>query len=119
VHQEPLQSVSAEFELEGDANQGALTLLSPLGQVGLVLHWSPAGAWWQQNGQTRRFANLAEMTQAAIGTDLPMLALFDWLEGRDPTAMGWQVERSATPGAWSARRTHPLPAVTLKIATRP
>lgn len=119
VHQEPPQNVSAEFELEGDAQQGALTLLSPLGQVGLALKWSPAGAQWQQNGQVRSFANLSEMTQAAIGTDIPMVALFDWMAGRDQPVVGWQFERSTTPGAWSARRTHPQPAVTLKIATRP
>jgi outer membrane lipoprotein LolB len=119
VHQEPLQSLSAEFELEGDATQGELTLFSPLGQVGLSLRWSPAGAQWQQNGQTRSFANFADMTQTAMGTDIPLAALFEWLAGRDLPVAGWQMERSATAGAWSARRTHPQPAVTLKIAARP
>ena len=119
VHQEPPQSLSAEFELEGDATQGELTLFSPLGQVGLSLRWSPAGAQWQQNGQTRHFANFADMTQTAIGTEIPLAALFEWLAGRDLPVAGWQMERSATAGAWSARRTHPQPAVTLKIAARP
>lgn len=114
-----LQSLSAEFELEGDATQGELTLFSPLGQVGLSLRWSPAGAQWQQNGQTRSFANFADMTQTAMGTDIPLAALFEWLAGRDLPVAGWQMERSATAGAWSARRTHPQPAVTLKIAARP
>ena len=119
VHQEPVQNVSAEFELEGDAIQGELSLLSPLGQVGLVLRWSPGLAQWQQNGQTRSFASLNEMTQTAIGTDIPVPALFDWLSGRDLPVAGWTLERSGTPGAWTARRVHPQPAVTLKIATRP
>jgi len=83
VHQTPVQHVAAAFELEGNAIQGELTLFSPLGHPSLVLRWSPEQAQWLQNGKTRNCANLSEMTLAATGTDLPLDALFDWLDGRD------------------------------------
>ena len=119
VHQTPVQYVAAAFELEGNATHGELTLFSPLGHASLVLRWSPGQAHWLQNGQTRQFASLAEMTQAATGTDLPLDALFDWLDGRDSTAPGWIVERSGSAKAWSAKRSQPAPAVTLMISPTP
>jgi outer membrane lipoprotein LolB len=119
VHQTPVQHVAAAFELEGHAEQGELTLFSPLGHVSLVLRWSPGLAQWEQNGQTRNFASLSEMTQAATGTDLPLTALFEWLAGRDPAVPGWTIERSGSAGPWSAKRSLPEPAVTLMVAPTP
>lgn len=119
VHQTPVQYVAAAFELEGHAEQGELTLFSPLGQASLVLRWSPGLAQWQQSGQTRSFASLSEMTQAATGTDLPLDALFEWLAGRDPAVPGWAIERSESAGRWSANRSQPAPAVTLTVSTTP
>jgi outer membrane lipoprotein LolB len=119
VHQTPVQHVAAAFELEGHAEQGELTLFSPLGHVSLVLRWSPGLAQWEQNGQTRNFASLSEMTQAATGTDLPLTALFEWLAGRDPAVPGWTIERSGSAGPWSAKRSLPQPAVTLMVAPTP
>jgi len=119
VHQTPVQHVAAAFELEGHAEQGELTLFSPLGHVSLVLRWSPGLAQWEQNGQTRNFASLSEMTQAATGTDLPLTVLFEWLAGRDPAVPGWTIERSGSAGPWSAKRSLPQPAVTLMVAPTP
>jgi outer membrane lipoprotein LolB len=119
VHQTPVQHVAAAFELEGHAEQGELTLFSPLGHVSLVLRWSPGLAQWEQNGQTRNFASLSEMTQAATGTDLPLTALFEWLAGRDPAVPGWTLERGGPAGRWSAKRNLPEPAVTLMVAPTP
>jgi outer membrane lipoprotein LolB len=119
VHQTPVQHVSAAFELEGNANEGELTLFSPLGHASLVLRWSPGLAQWLQNGQTRSFANLSEMTQAATGTDLPLGALFEWLAGRDLDVPGWTIERTGSAGPWSAKRHRPEPAVTLMVSPTP
>lgn len=119
VHQTPVQHVSAAFELEGNANEGELTLFSPLGHASLVLRWSPGLAQWLQNGQTRKFANLSEMTQAATGTDLPLTALFEWLAGRDLAVPGWTIERTGSAGPWSAKRHQPEPAVTLMVSPSP
>ena len=119
VHQTPVQHVSAAFELEGNANEGELTLFSPLGHASLVLRWSPGLAQWLQNGQTRNFANLSEMTQAATGTDLPLTALFEWLAGRDLAVPGWTIERTGSAGPWSAKRHQPEPAVTLMVSPSP
>ena len=119
VHQTPVQHVSAAFELEGNATEGELTLFSPLGHASLVLRWSPGLAQWLQNGQTRSFANLSEMTQAATGTDLPLTALFEWLAGRDLAVPGWTIERTGSAGPWSAKRHQPEPAVTLMVSPSP
>jgi outer membrane lipoprotein LolB len=119
VHQTPVQHVAAAFELEGNATEGELTLFSPLGYASLVLRWSPGQAQWLQNGQTRSFASLSEMTQAATGTDLPLDALFEWLAGRDLAVPGWAIERTGSAGPWSAKRHQPAPAVTLTVSTSP
>ena len=119
VHQTPVQHVAAAFELEGNSTQGVLTLFSPLGYASLVLRWSPGQAQWLQNGQTRSFASLSEMTQAATGTDLPLTALFEWLAGRDLAVPGWTIERTGSAGPWSAKRSQPAPAVTLTVSTSP
>ena len=119
VHQTPVQYVSAAFELEGNANEGELTLFSPLGHASLVLRWSPGLAEWLQNGKTRSFASLSEMTQAATGTDLPLTALFEWLAGRDLAVPGWTIERTGPTGPWSAKRHLPEPAVTLMVSPSP
>jgi outer membrane lipoprotein LolB len=119
VHQTPVQHVAAAFELEGNATQGELSLFSPLGHASLVLRWSPGQAQWMQNGQTRSFASLSEMTLAATGADLPLNALFDWLAGRDQAVPGWTLERSGSGGRWSAQRSQPAPAVTLTVSTTP
>ena len=119
VHQTPVQHVSAAFELEGNANKGELTLFSPLGHASLVLRWSPGLAEWLQNGKTRSFASLSEMTQAATGTDLPLTALFEWLAGRDLAVPGWTIERTGPTGPWSAKRHLPEPAVTLMVSPSP
>lgn len=119
VHQNPVQHVSAPFELEGNATEGELTLFSPLGHASLVLRWSPGLAQWLQNGQTRNFASLSEMTQAATGTDLPLSALFEWLAGRDLAVPGWTIERTGPTGTWSAKRHQPEPAVTLMVSPIP
>ena len=119
VHQTPVQHVSAAFELEGNATEGELTLFSPLGHASLVLRWSPGLAEWLQNGKTRSFASLSEMTQAATGTDLPLTALFEWLAGRDLAVPGWTIERTGPTGPWSAKRHLPEPAVTLMVSPSP
>lgn len=119
VHQTPVQHVAAAFELEGNSTQGVLTLFSPLGYASLVLRWSPGLAEWLQNGQTRSFTSLSEMTQAATGTDLPLDALFEWLAGRDLAVPGWTIERTGSAGPWSAKRHQPAPAVTLTVSTSP
>ena len=119
VHQTPVQHVSAAFELEGNANEGELTLFSPLGHASLVLRWSPGLAQCLQTGPPRSFANLSEMTQAATGTDLPLTALFEWLAGRDLAVPGWTIERTGPTGPWSAKRHLPEPAVTLMVSPSP
>ena len=48
------QSFSASFELEGNARQGSLQLLNPLGSVIARLQWSPSGAMLSQGQESSR-----------------------------------------------------------------
>lgn len=110
------QSFSAAFELQGDARQGSLELLNPLGSVIAQLRWNPQGAQLQQGDQIRTSDSLEVLLRELIGSDIPVTALFDWLNGKETQATGWQVDLSRLQdGRISARREVPAPAATLRI----
>jgi len=67
-------------------------------------------------GKHQYFNSLAELTEKTTGAALPVEAIFGWLQGRDVQATGWQADLSAlSQGSLIARRTAPLPEVTLRI----
>lgn len=121
------QSVSAGFELSGDAAQGRLKLISPIGTQVALAQWSPAGAELDTGDGPRRFADLAALSREALGEEVPLAALGDWLAGRPwPgaasqanaqgfTQLGWQIDlaRYASDALVVAQRPAP-PAVTLR-----
>ncbi|NDY92261.1 outer membrane lipoprotein LolB [Ideonella livida] len=80
--QRPAQSLSASFELQGQADAGRLRLLSPLGQVLADARWDPHGALLVTRDGLHRHASLADLSLAALGEDVPLQALPDWLSGR-------------------------------------
>jgi outer membrane lipoprotein LolB len=113
-------SMSAGFLLRGDAKHGELDLYSPLGTTLGALQWSPQRVQLSDGGQHQHFNSLAELTEQATGAALPVDAIFDWLQGRDVQATGWQADLSnISQGSLSARRTHPAPEVTLRIRIDP
>jgi outer membrane lipoprotein LolB len=91
------QSVSADFELQGDAQTGSLLLLSPLGTAVAQLEWAPGLAQLRQGGSTQQFASLDALVRQATGTELPVAALFDWLDGTPTEAPGWRVDLQELP----------------------
>ena len=110
------QSLSAGFELRGDARTGELALSSPLGQVLAMADWGPEGARLRQGGSERRYASVDEMTTALTGTPLPLAALFAWLQGRTDTPAGWDVDLSGhAAGRVLARRLAPPPTAELRL----
>ncbi len=125
------QSLGASFELQGDARAGELRLMSPLGSQLAAARWSPGRAELQTSEGLRRFDNLDELSQQALGESLPLAALPSWLAGKpwpewpyQPTAQGfdqagWQVllARQAE-GVIEARRLAP-PAVVLRVRLDP
>jgi outer membrane lipoprotein LolB len=112
----PPQNWSASFELQGSAEQGQMTLLSPIGSTLARLSWTPQAALLEQGQVKTESSNLQNLSQRLTGTDLPIAALFEWLTGKAADAPGWQVDLSAHPeGRLSARRSTPAPEAVLRI----
>ena len=112
----PPQSWSASFELQGSAEQGQMTLLSPIGTTLARLSWTPQVALLEQGQDKTESSNLQSLSQRLTGTDLPIAALFEWLEGKAADVPGWQVDFSAHPeGRLTARRSTPAPEAVLRI----
>ena len=116
VQSAPPQTTSGSFELSGNPRQGELVLLNPLGNIVARVHWTAEQASVTQGNTVREKASLDELTQELLGTSLPIAALFDWLQGRNTPAQGWQAELDAfSDGKVTAQRTSPLPEASLRI----
>jgi outer membrane lipoprotein LolB len=114
------QSMTASFELQGDADSGSLHLFTPLGTTLAQIQWTPQQAQLQASGETRRFDNLEDLTQALLGAPVPRLALFAWLQGQDIATEGWQVDLSGfAQGQIRARRLAPEPQARLRLILEP
>jgi len=102
--------------LHGTAKTGGMVLTTPLGTTLARLGWDANHAVLDTGSAEQSYASLDELTAAATGTDLPIDAIFGWLQGRESTLEGWSADLSQrTAGRLTARRTNPLPAVELKI----
>ena len=135
---QPARSMSGLFELSGDASRGQLVLSTPLGTTAARARWDkPAGPMaepteieLEADGRTLRFDTLGEMMQRAIGSQLPLPAMFDWLAGRPwPGAraerdasgqsfdqLGWRVDESRfADGLVVADRPFPSPALHVRV----
>lgn len=120
VESNPVQSLSATLDLSGDAQAGDLLLSGPLGTALLALSWRPGRATMQRNGQSREYDSVSALMQDALGADLPLTALFAWLDGKEAAVEGWHVDLSQlSTGRLSARRTGPAPAVDLRLMLEP
>jgi len=136
---QPARSMSGQFELSGGASSGQLVLTSPIGTTIARARWSdPVGAQGtpsrielEADGGTTHYATLEDMMQRAIGDQLPLAAMFDWLEGRPwPAApaqrsadgmsfeqLGWHVDlaRLADDRLIDAQRPLPKPALHVRV----
>ena len=121
------QTMSAAFELRGTGSSGELRLNSPLGTRVASARWSAGEAVLTTGEGEQRFADLEELSRRALGENLPLAALPDWLAGRPwagaphtPAAtgfeqLGWQVELARRGEGWvEARRAMP-PAVLVRV----
>ncbi len=116
VDSEPVQSFAAMFELTGAPEAGELTLTSPIGSTLAVLQWSPDQALLRNGNDTRRYASLDALIQAATGAAIPVPALFGWLAGREDTVPGWRPNLSqVAQGRLQATRESPQPEAELRI----
>jgi outer membrane lipoprotein LolB len=121
VFSSPPQAFNADFELGGSPQSGLLAFFSPLGTTAARLQWSPGMATLTADGETRQFDSLAALARQATGTELPVQALFDWLQGVSTEVPGWQVDMSQLKeGRLQAVRSDgDLPRVELRILLLP
>jgi len=116
VQSNPPQAFSAGFELKGAPATGELTLFTPLGGTLAALAWTPASATLRTNEGLREFPSLDALASEVTGADLPVAALFDWLEGRATPVAGWQPDvGEVARGRLRAQRSTPAPAADLRI----
>ncbi len=116
VFSDPPESSSASFELTGNPQTGSLTLFTPLGSTVAELRWTPAQATLRTRGEPQHFGSLQALVQHATGTDIPIAALFAWLQGDQATAPGWEADlQNRADGRISARKLAPAPAAELKV----
>ncbi len=116
VHSVPVQTLSANFDLQGDAQDGRLSLFTPLGTTAARLEWGAHGAQLQTTGESQQFESIDALTRHSTGTVLPITSLFEWLKGLDPATPGWKVDLSdLANGRFSARRLPPDVPAELKI----
>ena len=114
------QSFSASFYLQGSPVQGRLEVFNPLGTQVAALSWGQGWAQLQQGEQLRRSAALSDLVRISLGAEIPIDALFAWLQGRPIQVSGWQVNLSQyAQGRISAQRWEPLPQAQLKIILQP
>lgn len=117
VQSTPSQAFSADFELGGGPYTGLLVFFTPLGTTAARLQWAPGAATLVADGETRQFDSLAALAREATGAELPIAALFDWLQGRATAIPGWTVDLSALQQGrlQAVRATEALPRVELRI----
>jgi outer membrane lipoprotein LolB len=97
VYSKPVQSLSANFDLQGNPVKGELVLTSPLGTTLARMQWDAGSATLTASGEQRDFGSLQDLARKATGTDLPIASLFAWLQGRDDAAPGWLVDLKDLP----------------------
>ncbi|MFZ4480125.1 MAG: lipoprotein insertase outer membrane protein LolB [Rhodoferax sp.] len=110
------QSFSAGFELVGNPQAGELTLFTPLGTTLASLSWSDRTAVMRQAGNSRHFGSLDALIKQALGTEVPVTALFAWLCGDNMSAAGWSADLSHyAKGSIQARRSQPAPEAQISL----
>ena len=124
------RSVSAAFDLRGNASTGRLNLATPLGSVLAQARWAPGSVVLATPQGETQFPDLDALTREVLGESLPVAALFDWLRGRPwPGAastatvapadagfeqLGWVVNLARFDESWVAARRDAAPTVTVR-----
>jgi outer membrane lipoprotein LolB len=93
------RSLSAAFELQGDASVGRLHLSTPLGSALAQARWGPGIVILTTPQGEKTFADLDALTNEVLGESLPLGAMFDWLRGKPwpgATSKNWRVMPSET-----------------------
>jgi outer membrane lipoprotein LolB len=112
----PPQAFSSNFDLQGSALTGSLTLSTALGSTLARMQWGPGFAMLQTTGEPTQFESLPALVRHVTGTDLPIDQLFTWLQGENTNTPGWDVDfANLAQGRLTARHAGPQGDTELKI----
>lgn len=110
------KSFSASFLLEGSKERGNLRLSTALGTVLAELVWTSEGAVLTSSQGERKAPTLDTLLTEALGSPVPVEALFAWLHGDAVQTSGWQANLDRLPeGRLVAVRNVPEPRSTLRL----
>ena len=119
IESEPTQSLSAEFELEGDAKQGELRLYGPLVGLVAVVQWNPERAVLIEGDRRREVKSLDWLIERVSGAPIQSAMIFDWLNQRPVQTDDWWVEeRTHSEDRLRAVRLQPLPRIELLMVLK-
>ena len=115
------EQFSATFMLEGTAEEGELTIYSPIGTTVALASWNPQGATLTEGSQKHSFTSMDSLTEKLTGASLPLPSLMAWLNNDGPAVSGWEIRaESPTSGRrLFARRLQPLPQLQLALILDP
>jgi outer membrane lipoprotein LolB len=123
---QPARSLSTQFELRGNAQEGELQLTTPLGSTAAQARWQPGVAELITAEGKRRFVDLDALATELLGQALPLAALIDWLRGRAwPGApsvaaqggfeqLGWRIDLSRFAQGWVDAGREAAPALSVR-----
>jgi len=76
------QGLSLGFFFAGNTDAGQLDLMTLMGSQVAQVNWQADEAWLTNDKGRRRYNNLDELSQAALGEVLPLRQLIHWLQGQ-------------------------------------
>ena len=84
------------------------------------MQWDATSATLESGEQKRSFESVDAMTTHALGSALPIQAIFAWLHGRPETVPGWELQTlDMLQGRIRARSVDRTPAVQLDLVLEP
>lgn len=111
-------SVQLGFSLQGDRSEGQLVLETPFGTALASAQWNSQQALLIRGQSQQTFATLDALLEQELGSDLPVDALFAWINKKSSaelSAAGWLVEDVQNDVRLRATRTAPPPSVRLTL----
>lgn len=86
---QPAKGVSLGFFFAGQAEQGKLDLMTPLGSQLAQVSWSPMGATLRRHSDSESeqllYGSIDELATRVLGEAIPLPTLVHWMQGRpDP-----------------------------------
>lgn len=76
------KGLSLGFFFSGNTDVGQLDLMTLMGSQIAQVSWQPGEAWLTNEKGRQRYDNLDELSIAALGENLPLRSLVQWMQGQ-------------------------------------